>query len=48
MTYQEWLSMNIKYENRMLNQISKKYGKTSKQYKIKLEQINNLKENIKP
>ena len=40
--------MNIKYEMKLLRNISKKYGKTSKQYRKKLEQINNLKENIKP
>ena len=47
MTYQQWLSMNIEYENKLLERLKKKHGQTSKQYKKKLDQINNLKENLK-
>ena len=43
MTYKEWLSMNIEYEEKMLERLARKHGKISKQYKKKLEQVNNLK-----
>jgi len=47
MTYSEWLLMNINYEYKLLEKLRKKHGQTSKQYKKKLDQINNLKENLK-
>ena len=47
MTYKAWVLMNIDYEFELLKTLEKKYGKISKQYKKKLEQINNLKENLK-
>lgn len=43
MTHVEWLKMNIKYEKILLGRIMIKYGKKSDQYKIKLDQIEDLK-----
>jgi len=46
MTYQQWISMNLEYEDALLKKLYKKYGKTSKQYKNKLAQIEKLKGEI--
>ena len=47
MTYKAWLSMNVKYENKLLDSICKKHGKLSKQFRRKAEQIEALKTEIK-
>ena len=46
MTYQQWVLMNIEYEDKLLERLGRKHGKISKQYKKKLAQVNDLKEEL--
>lgn len=43
MTYTQWVAMNVNYEEKLLSRIKNKFGELSKEYKIKLSQINDLK-----
>ena len=46
MTYKGWVRMNIKYESLLLAKIKKEHGKASKKYKVKADQIQDLKQSI--
>ena len=47
MNYQQWLQYNIDAEESLLKEIGKKHGNLSKEYKKKLEQIKELKIDMK-
>lgn len=46
MEFQNWLEMNIEFEETLLERIKKQFGAFHKNTKTKLEQINYLKAKI--
>ena len=43
MIYSDWVQYNIEAEEYLLEEIKRKFGKLSKEYRIKVEQLEDLK-----
>ena len=46
MTYIDWVKYNIEAEESILSEIKINFGESSKKYKIKLKQLNDLKSRV--